>query len=337
MNASYKAVQLQQPGGPEVLNLVDLPREPLPGTFVRVRAHAIGVGKPDVLIRKGIYRWMPALPAVPGNELAGEVVEVGAELDANWQPGLRVLVSSRELTQRGGGYAEEICVPASSVFRLPDQVSAADAVALPNYQLAGALLYESGGRAPKSIVVHGAAGGVAVALMQVAQADGVLVIGTASSAAKCAFAQQQGALHVIDRSRQNTLKEVQRITQGLGVDMVLDHVAGPEFGDNLKLLAPLGTLLSYNALAGLPADNLLGQLRALGGISPAVRAYTIHTLDHDPSLRRQLMLRAIELLAAGKIKPPAATVLKLSQAREAHVMLDAGEVLGKLVLVPDGL
>jgi len=337
MNPSYKAIQIQQPGGPEVLTLIDLPREPLPGTFLRVRAHAIGVGKPDVLIRKGIYRWMPPLPAVPGNELAGEVVEVGVELDSSWQLGTRVLVSSRELTQRGGGYAEEICVPASAVFRLPAQVSATDAVALPNYQLAGALLYESGGRPPKSILVHGAAGGVAVALMQVAQADGVLVIATASSAAKCAFAQQQGARYVIDRSCQNTLKEVQRITQGRGVDMVLDHVAGPEFSDNLKLLAPLGTLISYNALAGLPADNLLGQMRALGGTSPAVRAYTIHTLDHEPALRRQLMQRAIDLLAAGKIKPPAATVLKLSQARQAHALLDAGEVLGKLVLVPDSL
>jgi NADPH2:quinone reductase len=78
-------------------------------------------------------------------------------------------------------------------------------------------------------------------------------------------------------------------------------------------------------------------MRALGGISPAVRAYTIHTLDHEPALRRQLMLRAIELLAAGKIKPPAAMVLKLSQAQQAHAMLDAGEVLGKLVLVPDRL
>jgi len=162
MPAHLQAVVIRRTGGPEVLEVTDLPRPALAPDALRVRAHAIGVGKPDMLIRQGVYRWMPPLPAVPGNELAGEVVEVGTDVQSDWHLGQRVLVSGREMPQRGGCYASEVCVPAHTVFKLPEQVAASDAVALPNYQLAGALLYHSGGRAPGSVLVHGAAGGVAV-------------------------------------------------------------------------------------------------------------------------------------------------------------------------------
>ncbi len=328
-----KIVQLRQPGGPEVLEVVDVPL-PEPGLQqVRVRAHAIGVGKPDVLIRQGSYKWMPPLPAVPGNELAGVVEAIGEEV----APGLlgqRVLVSSRELPQRGGCYAEALCVPAAAVYALPDAVSFVDAVSMPNLQLAGALLYESGARPPKSILVHGAAGGVAGALLQLAQADGLLAIGTVSGDAKFEFARASGAQHVVNRSTQNVPEAVMALTGGRGVDMVLDHVGGPGFSANLDLLAPRGTLLSYNALAGLPDTNLLGDLRKLLSESLGVRCYSIHTLDAEPGVRRALMERAIALLAAGRISAPKATALPLSAAAEAHRMLDAADVLGKLVLVP---
>lgn len=335
MHGTMKAIQLRRTGGPEVLEYVDLPPPQLFPGQLRVRAHAIGVGKPDVLIRQGIYRWMPPLPAIPGNEMAGEVIEIGEGVPPGWRLGDRVLVSSRELPQRGGCYAQEICVPASAVYRLPDAVAAADAVSLPNYQLAGALLYESGARTPRSIVVHGAAGGVAVALMQLAAAGGILAIGTTSNAAKRDFARRAQALHVIDRSTQDVLAQVQEITGGRGVDMVLDHMGGPDFTGNLELLAPLGTLMSYNVLAGLPQDNLIAQMRAAGAKSPGVRCYTIHTLDSDPGTRRALMQRAIDLAAQGALRPPPPTLLDLSQAAQAHAMLDASEVLGKVVLLPD--
>jgi NADPH2:quinone reductase len=316
-----KAIRLQRPGGPEVLEQVDLPLpEPRPNE-VRVRALAIGVGKPDVLIRQGTYKWMPPLPATPGNELAG-VVD-------------KVLVSARELPQRGGCYAEAVCVPAEAVYPLPEAIDAADAVSLPNYQLAGALLYEAGAIRPRSILVHGAAGGVATALLQLAAADGLLAIGTASSAAKCAFARAAGAPHVIDRSREDVAERVMALTAGRGVDMVLDHVAGAGFTANLDLLAPRGTLMSYNALGGLPQANLLGEMRRLLGRSLGVRCYSIHTLDGEPDTRRALMQRAIELMAAGRLRPPPPTRLPLAEAARAHELLDAAAVLGKLVLIPE--
>lgn len=335
MPGHVQAVMVRRTGGPEVLELTDLPRTALAPHALRVRAHAIGVGKPDMLIRQGVYRWMPPLPAVLGNELAGEVVEVGSDVQGGWRLGQRVLVSGREMPQRGGCYASEVCVPAHTVFSLPDHVAYTDAVALPNYQLAGALLYHSGGRAPTSVLVHGAAGGVAVAVVQLAQVDGVLALATASTQAKCDFARAAGARHVIHRASQSVHAEVMRLTAQRGVDMVLDHVAGPGFTDNLQLLAPLGSLISYNVLAGLPSTNLLGEMRAMADISPAVRTFTIHTLDRDPPLRRQLMQRAIDLLAQGRIAPAAPTVFALADVQAAHRLLDQGDVLGKIVLAPD--
>lgn len=330
-----QVIQLTRTGGPEVLELAERPLpQPAPHE-VRVRAQAIGVGKPDALIRKGVYQWMPPLPAVPGNEMAGVIDALGAGV-SGLHRGQQVLVSARELPQRGGCYAEAICVPAEAVYRLPDAVSATDAVTLGNYQLAGALLYESGIRRPASLLIHGAAGGVGTAVLQLAQAEGLLAIGTVSSDEKEAFARTAGAQHVIHRGKQKIYAEVMALTGGRGVDLVLDHVGGPQFASNLDLLAPLGTLLSYNALAGLPEENLLGALRRLMGKSLGVRCYSIHSLDQMPATRRALMERAISLMAAGSLRPPPPTLLPLAEAQRAHELLDAGLTLGKLVLLPRG-
>jgi NADPH2:quinone reductase len=285
------------------------------------------------MIRKGTYQWMPPLPAVPGNEMAGVIEAVGAGV-LDLQAGQKVLVSARELPQRGGCYAEAVCVPAQALYRLPDTISPADAVTLGNYQLAGALLYESGVRRPLSLLIHGAAGGVGTAVLQLAQADSMLAIGTVSSDAKHSYARAAGAQNLIHRGTQDVHEQVMALTNGRGVDLVLDHVAGPGFVANLGLLAPLGTLLSYNALAGLPQENILGELRRLMGKSLGVRCYSIHSLDQVPETRRALMNRAIALMAAGTLRPPQATLLPLAQARRAHEILDAGESLGKIVLIP---
>ncbi len=330
---TMRAVMVRVPGGPQALERVRIPEpRPSPGE-VRVRAQAIGVGKPDVMVRRGIYPWMPPLPAIPGNELAGVIDAVGPGVEIP-RLGDRVLVSSRELAQRGGCYAEAICVPADAVYALPASVSAVDAVALGNYQLALALLFEAGAVAPRSVLVHGAAGGVGTALLQTARARGMLAIGVASNARKCAFARAAGASHMIDRSMEDVRSRVHELTGGTGVDMVLDPIGGPGFTDGLDLLAARGTLMSYGIMRGLPDKNLLGELRRLLGRSLAIRSYSIHELDHEPALRRSLMIQAIDLVASGAIVPPAATIFRLDEVREAHETLDAAQVLGKLVLIP---
>jgi NADPH:quinone reductase len=334
-----KAIEMKQGGGPEVLEVVDKPLpQPQPGE-IRVRAEAIGISSADMLVRKGVYSWMPPLPATPGNELAGVVDAVGSDPRSRGvgpRSGQRVLVSSRELPFRGGCYAEAICVPASAVFALPESISAQDAVSLPNYQLAGALLYESGVRKPRSVVSYGASGGVGTALLQLATCDGMQAIGIVSSEEKRAFALEAGIEHVLIRGEDDLRERVMALTENRGVDAVY-AMGGPatSFVANLDLLAPLGTLVSFAILGGLMPDaDLFGALRKRLGKSLGVRVYSIHTLDHDRELRRSLMQRAIDLMAEGRLRPPAPTVLPLAHAAKAHAMMEAGETLGKVVLVP---
>ena len=257
-----KVIQMRKAGGPEVLEPVERPLpEPSEGE-IRVRAQAIGVSSADMLVRKGMYRWVRDVRAVPGNEMAGTVDALGPGVK-EVRVGERVLVSSRELTSRGGCYAEAICVPASSIFPLPEGIAPRDAVSLPNYQLAGALLYESGVRKPHSIATYGASGGVGMALLQLAICDGLTAIGIVSSEAKRDFTRAAGVEHVLIRRRDDLQKAVMTVTAGRGVDVVY-AMGGPsaEFTANLDLLAPSGTIVSFGALGGpMPDADIFGELR----------------------------------------------------------------------------
>ncbi len=328
-----KAIQLHATGGPEVLQCVDLADpSPAAGEAV-VRALVIGVGKPDVMIRTGVYPWMPPLPAIPGNEMVGVVESIGAAV-RSIQVGQRVLVSSRELPFRGGCYVERIAVPAEALFALPDAVDPLAAIHLGSHQLAHAMLFDSGCPPVGSILVQGAAGGVGTALIQTAAAHGIDVIAVASSDDKCAYARAAGAHHTHRRGSGDLRETVLRVTDGRGVDLVLDHVGGPGFVSQMDLLAPRGTLLSYNVLQGVPAENLIAALRKRLDRSLAVRCYSVHVLDGDRPRRRDLMQRAIDMIASGRVKPPAPRVLALEDAVEAHRLLESADLVGKIALVP---
>jgi NADPH:quinone reductase len=333
MARAMRAIALRTPGGPEVLELVERPMpEPGPGQ-VRVSARAIGAGGPDVLIRKGAYKWMPPLPATPGNEMAGIVDAVGSEVDTDLL-GRRVLVSARELPQRGGCYAEAICVPADALFLLPDTVAFDDAVSLGNFQLALALLAANGHAPIQSILVPGAAGGVATALVQVARDRGIKVIGTASTEAKRALALANGVNTLVDGKPESLAEQVLAATAQRGVDLAFDHLGGAIFTACLHALAPSGMLVSYNIVNGPPTGDVFAMLRALLGRSLAVRTFSIHAIDADPVQRRGLMEDAIALMAAGRVRAPATTRFPLADARQVHQLLDSGGTLGKIVLYP---
>lgn len=334
MHTTMKAVRIERTGGPEVLTQVEL-RLPHPQAGeVRVRAMAIGAGGPDVLIRNGTYKWMPPLPAIPGNEMAGIVDAVGSNA-ALLKIGDRVLVSARELTQRGGCYAEFICVPETVPFVLPAVVGFDDAVSLGNFQLALALLASNGNLPAESILLPGAAGGVATAVAQVARSRGLKVLGTASTATKRDFALANGVHEIIDGDPSKLPAAVMAATRSRGVDLAFDHLGGAMFVACLRSLAPFGMVVSYNILSGPPASEVFGELRQLLAKSLAVRTFSIHTVDNDRAQRRGLMEAAIELMAAGRVQAPVATRIPLSDARRAHELLDSGGSLGKIVLVPE--
>jgi NADPH2:quinone reductase len=329
-----KVIQIGRTGGPDVLDLVELPTpSPGPGE-VLVKADAIGVNYFDTMIRTGRYRWMPKLPFVPGNEMSGHVAAVGAGV-TSLKAGQRVFIAGYEIANRGGLYAEYASVPEKAAWPLPDNVGADEATTLTNYQLAVILLHHAArGVAPKTVVVYGAAGGVGSALIDVAKLAGATVIGTAGSADKCAFVRARGAAHAIDYKKENVVERVNAITHGHGADIVFDHVAGKAFADGLKMIAPLGMIVSYAVLGGMPDTDLFKEMRGSIEKSPAVRCFTMHTYDHMEEPRREAMARAVLMLGSGLVKPAIAERLPLAEARRAHELIEARSAMGKIVLKP---
>ncbi|MEY3639154.1 MAG: Quinone oxidoreductase 1 [Pseudomonadota bacterium] len=331
-----QVVRIHQPGGPEALCIEQLPL-PIPGPGeVRVKAHAVGVGRPDVLIRQGTYKWMPPLPAIPGAELAG-VVDVVGEQVTSLKVGQRVLVSSRDLAQRGGCYVESIVVPEGAPYILPDAISFNDAVSLPNLQLALALMQAaSPGHAPMpgTVLITGAAGGVATMLSQVARHHGFKTIGTARSEDKKKFALSNGFDVILDANPETLVEQVMSATGNQGVNLVYDHLGGAIFPACIRSLSPLGLAISYNIITGKPDADVFGVLRELLGKSLGVRCFSMHTFDEDKNNRRSMMKNAIELMSNGHVRSPSALIMDFSQVAQAHEILDQGLTLGKIVLKP---
>jgi NADPH2:quinone reductase len=326
-----KAIQFSRPGGPDVLQYVDLPTpSPGPGE-VLIKAHAIGVSMPEVLVRKGAYPWMPPLPAVPGIEMSGTVAALGEGVTALVvdEP---VFVSARELPDRGGCYAEYIAAPAERVYPLPLNIDLDHAAALSNYQVAWHLLHTAtAGFNFESVLVLAAAGGVGSALVQLARLARKRVIAVASSQERLEFARSQGAQILIDRSAGDV---AERVNAEGGVDLALDPAGGPEISRVFDCLRPFGTLILYGMLDGGLHPVALEGLSRPPQRSLSLRTFSMHTLDSDPARRAHATRELIRLLAERHIHPAIHERLPLAEARRAHQLLESGEVLGKLLLKP---
>jgi NADPH2:quinone reductase len=324
-----KAIQISRNGGPEVLEYIERP-DPVPAADeVLVRAAAVGVAKPDYLMRSGKYRWAPPLPSIIGNEMAGTVEAFGADI-TDLAVGQKVLVWGYEQ----GCYVDVGAYKRHRIQPLPDGVDLDAAVSIPNYLVSYALLHETTARAPKAVYVDGAAGGIGTAVIQLGSHAGMQVIGGASSDEKCAFAAKTGAAHTINYSREAVVDRLLALTDGRGVDLFLDSMIGPAFPDKLKALATHGTIVSYNALQGLPEQETFAAMRAMAAKCLGVRCFSFHGYDHDPEGTQRLLDAVLPLFANGAIRPPLHARLPLAEARQAHELLDARAIMGKLVLVP---
>ena len=325
-----KSLVVERPGS------LTIEKRPLPKASageVRIRAHAIGVGMPDVLIRAGTYSWMPPLPATPGTELSGIIEKVGPGVTSR-RPGQRVYTTAREKPHRGGHYAQYVATPAEATFPLPDHVDLDAAATLANYQVAYHIFNDALRLRPgQSVLIYAAAGGMGNALIDLARSASLTVIGIVSSEEKARFARELGADHVINRAVEKVSEGVVEITRGRGVDAIIDPIGGPSIPGNVALLAPCGMLLIYGALGGKAELDLQPTLRASRN-SPAVRQFTIHTWDQLVEERRAGMRAVIAMLAAGKLRPRIHARLPLTEAKRAHEMLESSIVLGKLLLQP---
>jgi NADPH2:quinone reductase len=329
-----KAIVLRRPGGPEALEYTELPTPRPAEGEVLVAADTIGVSMPEILVRRGAYAWMPPLPAIPGIEMSGTIVERGPGV-AGREIGEAVFVSARDLPVRAGCYAEYIAVPSAAAHRLPLHCDLEAAACLSNYHVAYHVLHTAArGVEAKTVLVHTAAGGVGSAAVQLALIAGMRVIGVVGTEAKRRAVLGLGAHYAIDYRREDVAARVAEATQGHGVDLILDPVGGKGFARNFAMLAPLGLVVSYGRLDGPPDPEFVAAMREQHAKSPAVRFFTIHSFDDRPDIRAAATRTLVDHLAAGRIAPLIHARLPLAEAGRAQAMLESGEVIGKVLLKP---
>jgi NADPH2:quinone reductase len=329
-----RQVLIREHGGPEVLRIEHAQPVAPRADQVCIRTRAIAVSKPDILMRQGRYKWSPPLPLNPGNELTGVVTAVGEQVDSV-RVGDAVLLSARELPQRGGCYTEEMIAPASAVHVLPSNVDLQKAVLLPSYVVAHAMLNDFGlPRQARSVFINGVSGAVGSALAELAKLREMTVIGTVGSSSKEQFAKSRGVDHVLNYHSDRLLDEVLELTGGEGVDLLFDHVIGPRFADCIRMLGRFGTAVAYNVYSPMPEDDIFGLMRELSKFSLGLRIFNIHTYDRDLPRLHALTTDLVKLLAQGKIDPVIGARFPFDRVADAHRLLESGDVTGKIVLIP---
>jgi NADPH2:quinone reductase len=325
-----RAIQIQRFGGPDELQLVDLPvGDPGPGE-VRIRHHAIGVNFIDVYQRTGLYP--NALPLALGMEGAGLVEAVGAGV-THLQPGDRAAYASAP----PGSYSEVRVMPARCVVQLPDGIDFETGAAmmlkgLTVQYLLRRTLPQGGLQAGDTILFHAVAGGVGLIACQWARALGLTLIGTAGSDEKCELARAHGAAHVINYRTENFAQRVREITEGRGVKAVYDSIGKDTFEGSLDCLAPFGLLASYgNASGPVPPVNI-GTLAAKGSLY-----LTRPTLFTHLATRENTQAMADELfavVASGEVRIPVSRRYALADVAQAHRDLEARLTTGCSILLP---
>lgn len=333
-------------GGPEVLRVAEEAcPEPGPGE-VRVRVLAAGVALPDLMAREGIHPETPPAPFTPGWDLVGVVDRVGAGV-SGIEAGQTVAAMPIH-----GAYAGFVCLPAHEVVPVPPGLDAAEAVSLVlNYITAYQMMHRSAGvRSGQRALIHGAAGGVGTALLQLGRLAGLEMYGTCSPRNAAAVAELGGT--PIDYRSQDFVAELRRLT-GDGVDVVFDPLGGAHLWQSRKALRPGGKVVGYGLISSIRGEGLSSSRPgrrqrfrgttafalyiAAGWLLPGKRRvvpYSIQTLKRlKPAWFRDDLVALLELLRRGEIRPLVAQRFPLAEARAAHELLAKGGVTGKLVLV----
>ncbi|MEE1739699.1 quinone oxidoreductase [Streptomyces sp. BE147] len=319
-----KAIQVSRAGGPEVLELVDLPRPSPRAGEALVRLAAAGVNYVDVYFRSGLYS--KELPFVPGQEGAGTVVEVG--------PGVREVAVGDVVAWANlpGSYAEYALLSADRLVPVPDGLAPELAAAtLLQGMTAHYLCHDTCPvRAGDTVVVHAAAGGVGMLLTQLVRLRGGTVIGTASTGAKAEAARAAGAAEVVDYRPGALLEAVRRHTGGLGAAAVFDGIGGPTFDESLAALRPRGVLAVYGQSGGAVPPFDLQRLNAAGSVYVTRPNLTHHIQDRPELLRRGAAV--LQLVRDGRLRVRIGQRFALSAASDAHAALEARTTIAKTVL-----
>ena len=322
-----KALRITRPGGPEVLEIAEVPTPQPRADELLVRVRAAGLNRADILQRKGHYPPPPGFPEdIPGLEYAGEVAAFGSDVR-------RFRVGQRVFGLTGGGaQAEFVAIPAALVLPVPDGLSDIDGGGIPEaYITAHDALFTQGSlTAGNTVLVHAVGSGVGIAAMQIAQANGCRVFGTSRTARKLTRAVELGLDMPIDVTKELFDDAVMRATHGRGVDVIIDFVGADYFERNLNALAVKGRLVFVSTLSGASTQLAINivmhkRLRLVGTM------LRNRPLEEKVAATQSFATAVLPLFASQAMKVPIDRMFPLQEAAEAHRYMEANENFGKVV------
>jgi putative PIG3 family NAD(P)H quinone oxidoreductase len=322
-----RAITITEPGGPDVLQLREVPDpEPRAGEVV-VRVAATAVNRADLMQRQGHYPPPPGASPYPGLECSGTVLEVGEGV-TGWSIGDEVCA-----LLSGGGYAERVAVPAEQLLPRPDGVDLVDAAALPEVACTvwSNVFLTAGLRPGEVLLVHGGSSGIGTMAIQLGSAAGARVAVTAGTAEKLRACRDLGADVLVNYRDQDFVQVVRDATDGAGADVVLDNMGAKYLARNIEVLAPNGRVVTIGLQGGRRAELDLGALLAK-------RAAVIATsLRARPATEKASIVAAVRehvwpLLEAGRVRPVVHARLPLAEAAAAHRLIEDSSHVGKVVL-----
>lgn len=326
-----KALRIREPGGPEVLEIGDVPQPQPAGNELLVRVRAAGLNRADVLQRQGSYPPPPGVPAdMPGLEFAGEVAAVGGDVQG-FQPGDRVfgLVS-------GAAQAEYVLTHEAMAVRTPQRLTDIEAAAVPEAYITAhdALVTQAGLQRGERVLIHAIGSGVGIAALQIAKSLDCSVAGTSRSSVKLDRAKGLGLDVGIDSSVGGFADAVLAATDGHGIDVIIDFLGGPHFEENVMAAAPRGRIVLVSAMSGadarLPITAVMHKrLRIYGTVLRS------RSLPEKIAATRSLERDVVPLLASGAIKVSIDKVFRLQEAAAAHRYLEENRNFGKIVFEID--
>ena len=321
-----KAIQVQKPGGPEVLTLVDIPvPEPKPNEVV-VKISAAGINFIDIYFREG--RYPAALPFISGQEASGIVSKVGAEVKS-FKPGDPVAY-----TGIMGANAEYAAVPADRLVRLPEGITDQQAAAaMLQGMTAHYLVYDTYPlKKGETALIHAAAGGVGLLLVQMAKSIGARVLATAGTEDKAKLAREAGADEVIVYAQQDFEAETKRLTGGKGVHVIYDGVGKTTFDKDLNILRPRGYLVLFGAASGAVPPFDLVRLSQKGSLYVTRPTLVNYIATHEELQQRAAQV--LNMISNGTVKLRIEHIYPLRDVQQAHRDLEARKTTGKLLLIP---
>jgi len=323
-----KVITITRPGGPEVLQITERPTPTCAANEVLIKVMAAGINRPDVAQRKGNYPPPAGAPQdIPGLEIAGVITNLGADV-TRWQVGDKVCA-----LVIGGGYAEYCSAPEGQCLPIPQNLSFTEAASLPEtFFTVWSNVFDRGRLQPgETLLVHGGSSGIGVAAIQMATALGSKVYVTAGSDEKCNFCEELGAAKAINYKQENFSEAIAKLTDGNGVDVILDMIGGDYTSPNIKSLANDGRLVFINTMRGKNAEiDLTEVMRKRICITGSMLRPRDVAFKGD--IAQNLQKHIWPLLASGKIKPVIYQIFPAAKAAQAHQLMESSAHMGKIVL-----